>query len=301
PGHAPGPWINQTWLYDLLCYGLYSALGGAALVFAKALLVVGLALVLLRLSQAGPGWWIPAFCTALALVAMSTRLLLQPATVSYLFLALTLWFLRDRRQVAANRPPPLLPPWPLLVLFVVWANMDRWFVLGLGTVALVWLGQILDEAFAAGGRRGGWPASLLRRGFGVALLAGVCLLNPAHVFAFALPPELGGWGGPGGSSAARLASGQVAAPVPGASFATLGRSPSGLAYFPLLGLALLSFILNLPRWPWQRFLPWLALAVLSAFQVRTVPFFAVVAGPVLAWNLQEFLARGLATARQQLP
>jgi hypothetical protein len=59
----------------------------------------------------------------------------------------------------------------------------------------------------------------------------------------------------------------------------------------LLGLGLLSFLVNLPRRHWERFLPWLGLAVLSAFEVRCVPFFAVVAGPVLACNLQEFFAR----------
>src|SRR5262249_58163726 len=136
---------------DLLTYGLYEVLGGPGLVFVKVLLVVGLALMLLRLSRTGPGWGIPAACTALALLAMSLRLflLVQPAVVSYLFLALTLWFLRERAETpkpsgapppAPSRLPPLLPPWPLWVLFVVWANMDSWFLLGLATVALVWMG-----------------------------------------------------------------------------------------------------------------------------------------------------------------
>src|SRR5579885_692079 len=62
------------WAYDLLTYALYSALGGAGLVVLKALLVVGLALILTRLGRAGRGWTLPAFCAALALLAMSTRL-----------------------------------------------------------------------------------------------------------------------------------------------------------------------------------------------------------------------------------
>jgi tetratricopeptide (TPR) repeat protein len=165
------------------------------------------------------------------------------------------------------------------VLFVVWANLDRWFVLGLATVALVWLGQVLDEARGAGGPQGSWLPSLLRRGCWLLLLAAACLINPAHVHAFALPPELGS------------AAGSVQSPFQRAYFATLGLTPASLAYFPLLGLSLLSFFLNLPRWSWRRFLPWLGLALVSAAQARAVPFFAVVAGPVLAWNLQEFLAR----------
>ena len=155
PPLPPGLPVNHSWLYDLLCYGLYAVLGGTGLVLFKALLVVGLALLLLRLSRAGPGSSLkrlPVFCTALALLAMGTRLLLQPATVSYLFLALALWFLRPRRESGRrgvgesgvedktpNTLTPWLPPWPVLVLFAVWANMDSWFVLGLLTVALVWL------------------------------------------------------------------------------------------------------------------------------------------------------------------
>jgi tetratricopeptide (TPR) repeat protein len=307
----PGSQVNRSWLYDLLGYGLYSVVAGegdsglrldlakGSLVLCKALLVVGLALVLLRLSRAGPRWWLPVFCTMLALLAMGTRLLLQPVTVSYLFLALALWFVRDREprllggwgvhrrttQPPNNpntEPPSRLPPWPLFVLFVVWVNVDSWFVLGLGTVALVWLGQVLDEAFGAARPQGAWRVSLLHRGLCFALLAAACLLNPAHVHAFALPPELG-W-------------------FPYWDYLTRVKlNVAGLAYVPLLGLGLLSFALDLRGWRWQRFLPWLALAVLSALQVRTVPFFAVVAGPVLAWNLQEFFARGFETGRWQTP
>src|SRR5262249_53544950 len=160
--------------------------------------------------------------------------------------------------------------------FVVWVNMDGWFVLGLAVVALVWLGQALDA-----GRRpqgDGPPAGPGRFAFVVplAVLAAGCLLNPAPVPAFALPPALAPLG---------PASGPVASPVERAYFAHVGLSAAGLAYFPLLALSLLSFLLDLPGWSWRRFLPWLALVLLSAVQARAVPFFAVVAGPVLAWNL----------------
>jgi tetratricopeptide (TPR) repeat protein len=281
--------FGPSWLYDLLGYGLYSALGGPGLVFVKALLVVALALVLLRLSRSGPGWWVPAACTALALLAAGTRLLLQPVTVSYLFLALALWLLHPGTKAegrsAEELPPPsgsgLLRLWPLLVLFVLWANVDGWFVLGLATVALTWLGRLLDIASRREGGQGNsvvLPTSYLV--LSLALLAGACLLNPSGVGAFRLPQGLAWWG----------PAQQMTSPFQGAYFAGVGLSPAGLAYFPLLLLGLVSFVLNLPRWRWSRFLPWLGLALLSAVQARAIPFFAVVAGPALAWNLQEALA-----------
>jgi hypothetical protein len=279
-------------------------------VLLKALLVVGLALLLLRLAQTGRPWWVAVVSIALSLLAMSSRLLLQPAILSYFFLTLTLWFLRDRPASSGaaaggdlnreNREPeapargaspalqapqsgrhPMapwlagsLPPWPMLVLFALWVNIDGAFLLGLGVVALVGLGRSLDE-----------KAFPLRRLYAFALLVAVCLLNPVHVHVFTSSWALAwlGWG-------------QGTSPFQPAYLGQVGSSPAGLAYYPLLGLGLLAFLLNLPRWPWSWFLPWLALAGLSALRVRLVPFFAVVAGPVLAWELQAFFARRLETA-----
>jgi tetratricopeptide (TPR) repeat protein len=274
---------SRGWLYDLLCYQIYEAIGGGGLVFVKALLAVGLALVLLDLSRSRAGWWLAAICTVLALLAMSTRLLVQPATVSCLFLALTLWLLeRSGREW-------LLPPWSLLPLFVLWVNLDSWFLLGLGAVALVGIGRILDE-----------PSQALRKTLNLAvwliLLAAACLVNPAHVHAFAV---LGDAAALGNSLGAAASTAQVSSPFEKSYFATVGLTPAGLAYFPLLGLGLFSFVLALPRWHWQRLLPWLGPAVLSIVQVRTIPFFAVVAAPVLAWNLHEFFARHSESERQQ--
>jgi hypothetical protein len=292
PWHSPEFSSNPNWLYDLLFYSLYSAIGGPGVVLLKALLVVGLALAVLRLCRFGSGWWIATVCTGLALLVMSPGLLLQPATVSYCFLALTLWFLWQAEFDEVTRRlgddeegsrssatlssglRTLLPPWPLLVLFVFWANLDSWFVLGLGIVALVWIGQVLDRMQIA---------DLLRRAVSFALLGAVCLLNPSHVYAFTLPQELG----------------PVTSPFQPAYLANFGLRPAGLAYYPLLALGLLSFVLNLSLWRWQRFLPWLGLALLSGFQARTIPFYAVLAGPVLAWNLQEFFARHSETERRQ--
>jgi hypothetical protein len=289
------PSANQNWLYDLLSYGLYLAMGGTGLVFVKALLVAGLGLVLLCLSRSGSGWSIPALCTALTLLTMSTRLLLQPVTGSYLLLALTLWFLWRRGAKSATQPISILPPWQLIVLFVVWANFDSGFLFGLGTAALVLVGQVLDassqrQMTQSAGQSKPWRSTsgVLPVASCLLVLAAACLLNPSHLYAFGLPPEFA-WLGRSDSSTASGA-GLVLSPFSRAYFSTLGLSPAGLAYFPVLGLGLVAFVLNIRRWQWQRFLPWLGLGLLSAVQVKAIPFFAVVAGPVLAWNLQEILS-----------
>jgi hypothetical protein len=278
--------LSKTWLYDVLTYGVFLALGPGGLVVAKALVATALALILLRLSRGQHGLWIAAACTVLAVLALSTRLLLQPATVSYLLLGGAVWWAWRADQSGPSGQQPskqraaLLPPWPLLVLFIVWANVDGRFVLGLGAVGLIWIGQALDAARDGQASLAGSMTRALAR---TAAVAAACLLNPHHVGAFTWPEEVGWFVGAGRPPIAPLNHGYLTA---------IGMTPAGLAYYPLLALGLLSFALNGPRWQWQRFLPWAALAALSLTNARAIPLFAVVAGPVLAWNLQEFFARG---------
>ncbi|HZY87009.1 MAG TPA: hypothetical protein VFE78_19395, partial [Gemmataceae bacterium] len=256
--------VGPTWLYDVLSYGLFQAAGGAGLVAVKAVVLACLAVVLVRLSAAGGGWLVAGACTVLALLAVG-RAPVEPTTVSYLLLAVA-----ARQAWRAAPDNSVWPGWRSVVLFAVWANVDRWVVVGLGTVALIRVGRRLDER-PAGGR------GLLRALGAVAVLAAAAAASPATWAGPLLPAELRGG---------------VNSPFARASLSALESSPAALAYFALLGLGGASFLLALARrWRWGRFLPWTGLAVLSAVQVRAVPFFAVVAGPVLAWGVQDYLAR----------
>ena len=60
-------WVNHSWLFDLILYGLYNAAGGPGLVVAKAVVVGLLALVMVQTRRRGEGAWIAVVCTALAL------------------------------------------------------------------------------------------------------------------------------------------------------------------------------------------------------------------------------------------
>ncbi|MCI0640365.1 MAG: tetratricopeptide repeat protein [Gemmataceae bacterium] len=261
------------WLYDLVLFGLYALSGGAGLVVAKAFVVVGVAMLLILSCRLRAGPLLGTLCVALALLTMGTRLLLVPATVSIFFLALTHFLLMRRKETARVS---WMPVWPLLLLFVIWVQVDSRFVYGLGLVALVWLGEMLDTKTKGGVE----PAFLAQRFVSFLILAAACVLNPSFVYAFTLPPEMR-WlvgGAPSALSPFQFAD----------FFAAARLSPASLAYFPLLALGLLSIGLA-PHW--VRFLPFLAAALLSAFQARAIPFFAVVACPLLAWNLVEFLEK----------
>jgi hypothetical protein len=298
-------WVNHSWLSDWLLYLGYTSVGGVGLVVLKALAVALLAVILLQIKRPGAGNAWPAACTALAILAMSPRLLLQPTCLSFLFLGLTLWLLwrpqaaQDNMQAEAPRGPwksyAFLP-----LLCALWVNMDAWFLLGPPLIGLFWLGERLELALA-GAAGSGHPRRA--RGSGArpfstpwwvlpASLA-ACLLNPHHVYAFALPAELSAvlWE-PGVQSDPRfhrllVSPWQLGVRWQPASAISLAE----WAYFVLVGLGLASFAFNWKRPSGWRLLIWTAFGMLGAWQVRAVPFFAVVAGPIAALNMQDFLSR----------
>lgn len=289
-------WTNHNWLYDLEVYTTYRALGeqiaGPALVVLKALLVVALAVVLLRTRRSGQSLWVPAACTGLALLAMSPRLYLQPVVFSFLFLGLTLWYLEcAAREPGADekgrRPVGL---WWLPLLFVLWANTDGWFLVGLVAVALYVAGEALQARLSPGGAA---PGSVRRLGLVLGLSAAACLLNPSlyHVF-LDWPAELSFMRPIPLLAQDNEFRGIFLSPFDRLYWqnASFGASVAGLAFFPLVLLGILSFAVNRRGWRWSRALTWLAFFGLAAWRLPAVPFFAVVAGPITALNFQDAVA-----------
>ncbi len=267
PEALAGTPVTKAWAFNAAAYALFNTAGGAALVLAKAALFAGLGLLVLVAARSRGGWWAPVAATSLTLLACAIRLPAAPTAVSYFLFGLALWLLSLR-----SGPPA----WALPLVFVAWANTDPWFTVGLAALALHWLGRAAD-----GAAEGDPPAF---RFSWLVLAAAACLLNPDHVRAFALPPELA-W------LTAGAEPGRITSPFSSAYLNDLGATPAGLAYFALLLFGLVSFAANRSGWRWGRFLPWLGLAVLAGVEARATPYFALVGGPVLAWNLTEALAR----------
>jgi hypothetical protein len=276
-------WANHAWLFDWFLFVLREHFGDAVLVVSKALLVSLLAAILMSVRRPGSGMALPAAGTLLAILALSLRLWLHSMLLSYFFLGLTLWLLwRPSREISSVRQQVRCYA-PVLLVFVLWANLDSWFLLGPLLAALFWLGDALTPARTTDETRRHTPVWLAPVGLAV------CLLNPYHLNTALLPVEL--------------------TPLPAAlrhdvAFETFSASPwrmslyyhplgglnlAGSAYLVLLALGALSFVLNGRRWSGWRLLVWLTFAGLSAWLVRAMPFFAVVAGPIAVLNGQDFL------------
>jgi hypothetical protein len=303
--------VNHSWLFALMLYGLYQlpGIGEPAVVIFKALLIAALAGVLLRAGRrAGQSLWIPAACTALAILALSPRLYLQSVCLSYLFLALTLWLLFagwERRPAgAADQAGTTRLWWLLPPLFALWVNCDQWFFLGPLTVALFLAGALIQHWLPAHEEEPQEPWQRELGMLGAVLVVGVaaCLLNPHHVRAFRLPAELGL------SPANDLIEHDphfrilFVSPLRKIYYQpALGLSVAGLAYWPLVLAGLASFAFTSTRLSWPRLLPWAGFALLSLYNARTIPFFAIVAGPITALNWLDYAAARLAAPVADAP
>jgi tetratricopeptide (TPR) repeat protein len=296
---AKSYWANHSWLYDWIQYqvtlwagGPDTCRGGAALVILKALLISAVAWCMLRTHRIGQSLWAPAVCSVLALVTMGPRLLYQPTLVSLLFLSLTVYLVErwsHEESEGFQRKRFLLAPYGTIVpLFVLWVNVDGWFILGPLTVALFLVGQFAERPFGPAGERALKRRHLISLTRVLVVGSAACLLNPHHYRAFILPALIS----------------QVT-PVDvydrDSTFRQLFNSSwnrgflqdygeiAGSSYFLLMALGLLSFMLTFFRgWRWWRLLVWMAFALLAAYRVRCIPFFAVVAAPITALNLQDF-------------
>ena len=320
--HTSEGWDNHAWLSDLILYavaqafgGPESSAGGAALVVLKALLVTALAGVLLSLRRPSQGFWLPAVCTSLALLAMSPRLYLQTTIISMLFLGITLLLLQ---RPEALRPAELaaLPGWRRLAGIDAAPLRPARALRALGESRwLVSARPRHGRALPAGRVRAG---SLFRVHGGsdsletgelkqlcIVTAAGfaACLISPYHIRGLALPPELATF-----LSDSMLREDGWFDSFFYASFDERHLTPANLelyqnvavlAFPVLLVLGVGSFLGNVRGLRWWRVAVFVPFALLAVMWTRAVPFFAIVAAPSMALNFQD-MAVALA-ARGKLP
>jgi hypothetical protein len=288
-------WVNHSWLWDGITYLIYQYLGGPALIVVKALMIALLAGFMLAVRRRGQSLWIPGFCALVAVAILCQRLLLHPVVVSYLFLGITLYLLQKPAQ-PAEAPSGRRGPapgkrrhlWLLPILFLFWVNLDQWFFLGPLTVALWWLGEVIQDQLAPVKEGQDHRLAGDNRSLGLVLIVGLlaCLVNPHHIHAFALPPQLS----ESGASVilqndyffGSMFWGAIDYYDRGANW-----SVAGIAFLVLLGLGLLSFAANYKNWRGWRITIWASFAALAIYHVRAVPFFAVVGGSIAALNFQD--------------
>ncbi len=278
--NATRTWIDIYWLFQVGLALLYRMGGATALVLLKA--ACGTAVVALSLAarrRGGKTWpiviaWLPG------VVMFTGRLCERPELFSLLFLAGFLAVLGR----AGERPRWL---WLLPAIQILWVNCHGFFVLG----PMV-LSAYVAESLAY--RR--WPLAVApaRPPLGQVLLVGgatllACLVNPYGTKAVTLPLEQFHKLGSTGIYRANI--GELKTIGDFVAIAGIDN-PYLLAYFAVLGLGVLSFVLQgrRARPSLFRLLLFSAAAYLGWQATRNSALFALVAAFVMTWNFDEVSA-----------
>ena len=134
-------WVNQAWLFDLLCGMAYSIVGAAGLSCLKAVFAAVIFWLIVNVSRAGISSWWGAISAALTLLAVSQYFTIQPEIITLFGLALTVSLLHRWRETGQARTL-----WSLVPIFAVWSNLDQRMFLGVVLLLLYSLGTLIGNA-----------------------------------------------------------------------------------------------------------------------------------------------------------
>lgn len=164
-------WVNLSWLFDLLVYGVYAAGGGVGLTLLNAA-VAGLAFffVIRTRKQNAATWW-GSVCAALALLACLPHLHVQTELITILGLSVMLWLLM-RWQGGGSRKNL----WWAVGITAVWCNLDPRAFMGVALVVLFALGETIATLLSSSDDVDDKNQSWLGAAAGMCLAA--CLLHP---------------------------------------------------------------------------------------------------------------------------
>ncbi len=135
---ADRPWVNLSWLFDLITAGFYAIGGGIALSVFKAVVAGVTFWFLVNIGRGKTSTWGTSICAAIALVACHASLTALPELMTLLGLAATFWIVNTWKEGGPSRRI-----WALIPLFLLWSNLDPRMFLGLGVIVLYVLGDFI--------------------------------------------------------------------------------------------------------------------------------------------------------------
>ena len=121
------PWIDYSWLFDVLMQRSYQAFGYVGIVLYEVIIRLALAVLLFHLVRSLlPHFWRAAALTGLSIYAMTSIIGPRPGMLTILFGIIELEILLTARRTGNTGRLWLLPP-----ILVIWANWHIQFVYGL--------------------------------------------------------------------------------------------------------------------------------------------------------------------------
>lgn len=257
---AGQPWVVHEWLFEVLTFLGYRAVGYRGLALIMALVVLATyTLHYLLLRALGAGRVLAGALVTWTCLLTFMLITMRPHLFTYLFLSIELWCLylyRSGRRRAV---------WILPLLMPLWINLHGGWIMGLGTLALFILGEWLNAR--THGERAPLGPALGALALGTALVP----LNP-HGLALYLFP----FGFIGAESATMKYIQEWQAP----NFHDFLGLVFGLSVMTLVALGL-----RRPRFDYTLALWTLAFTYLGFSAMRHIPLYALVVMPVIVQQL----------------
>lgn len=262
-------WVTHEWLSEAIIYMIHSSLGYGGLVVTFALVIVAaLWLAYRRCAERAGHPGVAGFTLILGALAAASTWGARPQMFSFLFASIFISMLDAYARRGGGRFI-----WWLIPLIILWVNMHAGFALGLVLIGLTITGMLLDQWLAQGEKPGALWQRVRPLCFVLAACALAVSLNPSGARIYMYPFETL-------TSQAMM------------KYIQEWFSPDfhKLMFLPLAVLILATFAamaLSKKRARLSELLLLCATAYASLRSARNIPFFALVAMPLLAehsWN-----------------
>ncbi|HEX8422535.1 MAG TPA: hypothetical protein VF634_03945, partial [Pyrinomonadaceae bacterium] len=272
-------WVTHEWLAEVLIYAIYKLSGWGGLVVSFSLVMTAaLWIAYRRAAELAPHPYVAGAAVLLGALATAPMWGVRPQMFSFLFTSIYVAVLGDyaRRTQTESFRAQAKSLWWLVPLMLVWANMHGGYALGLALIGLTGAGVLLEELLRERGER---RVSVRLRPllFLFAACVLVVPLNPNGLRMFSYPFEtlnshamhayIEEWFTPN----FHLIISQPLALLIFATFAALALSPKRARASELLLLSVAAYT-ALRAW-------------------RNIPFFALVAVPLLAEHAWQVFIR----------
>jgi len=272
---AGSPWVAHEWLTELFIYGVYRISGWGGLIVVFGLMVSATFFFLYLRSASDP--YSSGVIVLLGAWATAPLWGVRPQVVSLLLTSL--WFLILERS---ERNLRLL--WWTLPLTVLWVNLHAGFALGLALLLLFLAGEFLEQVASSR------PSNHARlRALAITLLFDLLLvpLNPNGAKMYLYPVDTLR------STAMQNYIAEWASP----NF----HHPEYIPFLLLLLATTASLAWSRPRVRPRDILLLMVSTFAALSSIRMIPFFVLVAVPILSWPVERRASFGHFQDRPQVP
>jgi hypothetical protein len=268
------PSIPHEWLSQVILSGFYDLLGlGGVVLFTALIVTLTWAVIYYDVLRRSNSLIVSLIFTGLGVGASLIHILPRPHLFSYMFTVLWILVLE---KIYKDEPRKW---WWLPILMLAWVNLHGMFVLGI----VIWIVYLVGDLFENPSRA--WLTSIRTKsmlaGGGLSILA--TFLSPSGTGIWAAIAALGG-------------NSYIKSRIPEYQSANF-QIPETWPFILILLLTIMSFSRTTSKTPWRYVFLIAAFAGVALYSSRMLPFFAIVAAPITAQSVTEWLKQDFPNIR----